>query len=479
MRNFLFAAFFIALSSYMFAQNSDYTVSKVKTISGKLVFHNIEPFDAFQKVFMYENKIKLDDNSIENDILTQSVKDALTESGMQGGEAFDGIILKDGEPRARAIKFLTKSDKNALAKIGTIDLGVYIFEGGCEPASPHDFIATINVRWHKDPEQWKKARLELIERSKKKYPNFDGMIIKDNTSADLIKFRGLEITGGGFRVGDKAIYKSGSKPAYGEIVSLDNTKQEAGFKFYNEYGDESLKNIEYVKLTAVTNDQYDNYIKNQNSEIQKHKFTIGEKVIWSDGKNSKYGEVTSQNAKKHDATVTFLNVYGENKTDEIDFLKLDKLDAAKFQELREKELIEIKKHQFEVGQKVSFVKDKNPKCGEVVALNNSSHKATIKYLGVFAEDKTIEDQYLDIEKISDEKYNSEIAKYKTEAEKYKFSVGEKVYWSKGSLLSKSEQILAEIVALDEAEHKATIKFTNKDNAEKQEKVSYLDLSKVK
>mgnify|MGYP001581058277 CR=1 FL=1 len=479
MKKAILTTFLLHILILSFSQNSDYTLSKVKTISGKLIFHNLEPFDAFQKVFMYENKIKIEDNTIENDVLTQTVKDALVESGLQGGEAFDAIILKDGEPRARAIKFTTKSDKNALAKIGTIDLGVYIFEGGTEPSNPHDFIATINVRWHKDPEEWKKARLELIERSKKKYPNFDGMIIKDNTSADLIKFRGLEITGGGFRVGDKAIYKSGAKPAYGEIMSLDNTKQEAGFKFYNEYGDENMKNINYTKLSAVTNDQYDNYIKTQNIEIQKHKFSIGEKVIWSDGKSSKYGEVTSQNAKKHDATVTFLNIYGENKTDDIDFLKLDKLDATKFQELRDKELIEIKKHQFEVGQKVSFVKDKTPKCGEVVSLNNANHKATIKYLGVFAEDKTTEDQYLDIEKISDEKYNADLTKSKQDAQKYKFTVGEKIYWNKGSLLSKSEQISAEVVALDEAEHKATIKFTNKDNAEKQEKVSYLDLSKVK
>ena len=44
---------------------------------------------------------------------------------------------------------------------------------------------------------------------------------------------------------------------------------------------------------------------------------------------------------------------------------------------------------------------------------------------------------------------------------------------------KSEAINAEVVSLNELEHKATVKFTNKDNAEKQETVSYLDLSKMK
>ena len=40
-------------------------------------------------------------------------------------------------------------------------------------------------------------------------------------------------------------------------------------------------------------------------------------------------------------------------------------------------------------------------------------------------------------------------------------------------------INAEIVSLNELEHKATVKFINKDNIEKQETASYLDLSKVK
>ena len=108
-------------------------------------------------------------------------------------------------------------------------------------------------------------------------------------------------------------------------------------------------------------------------------------------------------------------------------------------------------------------------------MNSKNHKATVKYLGVFGEDKNSDEQYLEVEKVSAEKYNSEIASYKEEAAKYKFAVGDKVAWSK----SKSESINAEVLTLDDLEHKATIKFMNKDNVEKQEIVSYLDLSKLK
>ena len=468
----------LLLNTISIAQETDYSLSNVKSFSGKFVFYNLEPFDAYSKAFTFPNKLTDTEGRELAEIMKTSLANATKESGFQE-EPFDAILIKDGEERSIAIKFTEKSKNNSLAKIGKVQSGVYIFRG-CEPANPYDFIANINLVWHTDPSQQDKALQELIERSRKKYPNFDGLLFKDddNKTASIIKFRGLEVTGGGFRAGDKALFKSGSKPLYGEIAALDNTKQEASFKYYDDYGDEKLKTLPYAKLSPVPTEQYENSIKTQNIEIEKHKFSIGEKVSWSEGKTARYGEVSSQNPKNHDATVTFLNVYGENKTDNIDFLKLDKLDSDKFQEFRTKELEEIKKHQFDVGQKVSFVKDKKPKCGEIVSLNTQNHKATIKYLGIFAEDKTIEDQYLDIEKISDEKYNTEIAKNKEDALKYKFAVGEKIFWSKGGLLTKSEQISGEIVAIDETEHKATIKYMNKDNVEKQEKVSYLDLSKV-
>ncbi|MCW3070315.1 MAG: hypothetical protein JWO44_205 [Bacteroidetes bacterium] len=379
-----------------------------------------------------------------------------------------------------SITLFAQQDKDySLAKVGKQVLGVYIFVA-CEPANEYDYIATIDVRWHEgDPD---KSFLELIERGKKKYPNFNAIIFKNAKfeTADLVKFRNLEITGGGFRVGDNAVYKEDGRPKYGQILQLDNTKQKAGFKYLDEYGEEKLNTVAYSKLSMITAEQYSSLIEQQNVEIQKHKFIIGEKTSWSDDKKPCYGEVVSLNNKNHDATVKYYNIYGEEKTTVIDFLKLEKFDELRYSDYIEKQKVEIQKHQFTVGQKISYIDDKIAKYGEVAALDNNSHKATLKYIDIFGEVKTVDVKYLDIEKVSEEKFQEEIKNFQLEILKYKFSIGEKISWSKTSVFtSKSEIILAEIVALNDLEHKATIKYFNKDNIEKQENVSYLDLSKLK
>lgn len=458
-------------------ETKDFSLSKVKSYSGKFVFNNLEPIDANTKAFFFENKLG-EDATLEEKMI-QSVNNAMKESGLQGGEPFDAIVIKDGEPRSKAIKFNVQSEKNSLAKVGTVQLGVYVFVD-CIPSNEYDYIATINVKWHKDPDERDKAYLELIERGKKKYPNFDGIIFKDDhyKTADLIKFRGLELSGGGFRIGDFVLFGSGSRPVYGEVVQLDNVKQEASIKLLDEYGDEKIKRVNYVKLSPVKKEQYDNNLQAQKEEIALHQFQIGEKVTWVDGKNSFYGEITALNSKKHDAVITYLSVYGEEKATTRDFLKIDKLEEPQFQNLRKNDLEEIKKHQFILGEKVSFKNDKGQKVGEVTGLNNQSHKASIKCLDVFGEAKIIEVPYLEAEKTTEENYKNEIQKDLAAAERYKFTIGEKVNWSKSNLLgTKSETIPCEIIAVNDVDHKATVKYTNKENIEKQEIVSYLNLLK--
>lgn len=478
MKTLLFTILLSINTILAFGQEKDFSLSKIKTFSGKYVFYNLEPYDSYSKAFFFENKVDFD-NLTEEEIMKETIANASKVSGFQN-EPFDAVIIKDGEEKSQAIKFKEISANNALAKVGKKEAGIYIFRA-CLPSNEYDDIGKIDVKWHKKAEQTEKAYIELIERAKKKYPNFNGMLFKDddNKSAYLIKFRDLEINGGGFRAGDKASYSSGSQISYGEIIQLDNTKNEAKFKTLDEYGDEKVKSIDYKKLQSISNETYIAYIEKQNSEIGKHKFSVGEKVSWIDGKDPMYGEVVSLNAKSHDASVKSLNIYGEDKTNSMDFLKIEKLEESKFNDMRQKELSIIKKHQFEVGEKVSFIVDKKPKCGEVVSLNPKSHKATIKYLGQFAEDKSSDEQYLEVEKITDDKFSAEIAKYKEDAQKYKFSIGEKVTWSKGGTFSKSETINAEIVSLNEIDHKAVVKFLNKEGVEKQESVSYLDISKVK
>ncbi|CAN5437134.1 hypothetical protein BH11BAC2_BH11BAC2_14710 [soil metagenome] len=379
-----------------------------------------------------------------------------------------------------SIGAFAQQDKDfSLAKIGKKVLGVYIFVA-CEPANEYDYIATIDVRWHEgDPD---KSFLEIIERGKKKYPNFNAIIFKNAKfeTADLVKFRDLEISGGGFRIGDNAVYKENGKPKYGQIMQLDNTKKKAGFKYFDEYGEEKLNTIAYSKLSMITADQYDKLIEEHNIEIQKHKFSIGEKVFWNDYDKPYYGEIASLNSKNHDATVKFYNIYGEEKTTVIDFLKIDKLDELKYTEYIVSQNVEIQKHKFIIGQKVSYVYDEKTKYGEVVSLDNNSHKASVKYLNIFGEETTTEIKYLELSNVSEAKFQEETDKLQQEISQYKFKIGEKVSWSKDALFSsKSEIIPAEIVALNSLEHKATIKYLNNDKLEKQENVSYLNLSKLK
>lgn len=461
------------------AQNEkDYSLSKVKSYSGKYVFYNLEPFDAHTKAFFFENKV--DANATLEQIMVQSVNNAMKESGFQGGEPFDAIIIKEGETRSKAIKFTTVSEKNANAKIGSVQLGVYVFVD-CVPSNEYDYIATINCKWHTNPNERDKAFLELIERGKKKYSNFDGIIFKDDhhQTADLIKFRGLELTGGGFRIGDKVLFGSSSDPLHGEITQLDNAKQSANVRFLDEYGDETIKKVGYQKLTPLSNEQYEKSLKNQQAAIALHTFTLGEKVSWIEGKTTSYGEVVNLNPRNHDATLKYLDIYGDEKTRSRDYLKIDKLAPEQFESLRKADLENIAKHKFKLGEKVSFINDKSLKLGEIVKLNGENHKASVKYLGVFAEEQIKDIPYLELEKASEEKFKQETDKDIIAAQKYKFKTGEKVNWAKsGFLNTKQEIIVSEIVAIDDVNHKATIKFNTKEGVEKQETVSYLNLAKL-
>lgn len=365
----------------------------------------------------------------------------------------------------------------SLSKTAKVIQGVYVFIGST-PYHPYDVIDKWEVYWNKDGNPDEKL-LEAITRCRKKYNNVDGIVFKDEKlqEAEFIKFIGKEITGGGFKGGDKIIYRDGKTLQYGEISLLDNTKQKATIKFLNEYGDEKTDIVPYEKLTSMSKEEYQKVIDKQNIDIQKHKFTNGEKVTWADGNKPHYGEILSLNNEKHDAKINYLDKYGDTKTETIDFLKVEKADETKYKEFIQAQDIEIQKHKFTTNETVSFVDDKITKVGEVTALNGSNHKASVKYLNIYGEEKTSDIPYFDLEKISKDKFKEEVEKYKIEIAKYKFKTGEKVNWSKGGMLKKSEIIQCEIISLDDQNHKALVKYIDKENKEVQTKADYLDLSK--
>ena len=365
----------------------------------------------------------------------------------------------------------------SLAKAGYRIDDIYIFIG-CTPIAEYTTIDNWDVYWHKgDPEESFK---EAITRARKKYNNVDGIIFNDKKlqHAEFIKFVGKEITGGGFQVGAKIVYKDGRDLQYGEVGMLDNIKKRATITYLNEYGEQKTDDVPYEKLSPLSIEEYQRNIDKQNVEIQKHKFTNGEKVTWAESNKPHYGEVLSLNNTKHDAKVNYLDKYGDTKTETIDFLKLEKADETKYKEFSAQQALEIEKHKFATGETVSFVDGKITKVGEVTALNSSSHKASVKFLNIYGEEKTNDFNYFDLERISKEKFQQEKEKNQKEIAKYKFKVGEKVNWSKSVLLQKPVIIQCEVVSLDDLGHKAIVKYLDKDNKEIQSKADYLDLTKI-
>ena|SRR6218665_2829157 len=376
------------------------------------------------------------------------------------------------------VSILMAQEKDySLAKVAQKIDNVYIFIN-CIPVNEYNTIDTWEVYWHKgDP---KEAFKEAITRVRKKYNNVDAIIFKDEKFqvAEFIKFIGKETTGGGFKGGDKIVYKDGKILKYGEVSILDNTKQRATIKYLDEYGEEKIDNVPYERLSILAENEYQKVLDKQNTEIQLHKFSNGEKISWLNEGKLSYGEVLGLNNSKHEAKVNYFDRFGDVKTENVNYLKLEKADDDKYKVFMAQQQMEIEKHKFVTGETISFIDDKTYRVGEVSALNNSNHKASIKYLNIYGELKISDFFYFDVEKISAEKFKEENEKYQKEIAKYKFVIGEKVDWSKPALLKKPEIIRCEIISLDDLNHKALIKYLDKENKEKQEKADYLDLSKI-
>ena len=135
----------------------------------------------------------------------------------------------------------------AYAKAGIRISGMYVFIG-CEPANPYDYAGDIKV----NDFAWTKTSYfeKIVKKAKKKFPASNGIIYRQNNpkKAELIIFRGLEKTGGGFRVGDKVNAMYGSNSIKGEVIQINNAKGKLRVK-YIEDGDESLRWFQFKNVT--------------------------------------------------------------------------------------------------------------------------------------------------------------------------------------------------------------------------------------
>lgn len=240
----------------------------------------------------------------------------------------------------------------------------------------YDYVATVEVSdfWIKKTPQ--EAYERLIEKSKKKYPNFNAIIFH---KADLIKFQGLEIGGGGFHVGDKITYKeSGNKVIYGEIIAVNNSKQEATFKYLNEYNTYDNRTAKYTKLQPITDEEYSKALKS--AEGNKKTYVVGQKVSWIELSKIKYGVIQEINVETQKAVIKYMLDNGLDKIKTKSLGDIFPVDETDYQNYIDKIQTEVNKHKFQVGDTVKWIRSSGVTIHAVViSFSETTMSATIKY----------------------------------------------------------------------------------------------------
>jgi hypothetical protein len=132
--------------------------------------------------------------------------------------------------------------------------------------------------------------------------------------------------------------------------------------------------------------------------------SYGSKVSFLDNGQVFAGEVVELESSKGEASVKFLNLFNEEEIKKIEYSKLTPISAEIFNE-KQKETEKLsEKYKFQVGEKVTWIdsnilgQNKKQISGEIVSLNNNSHKASIKYLDSNNKEVISAISYLDLMK---------------------------------------------------------------------------------
>ena len=359
----------------------------------------------------------------------------------------------------------------SLAKVGKKIRGVYVFIRS-EPYHEYDFIATIKLK-RKELGLAQENFETIIENAMKKYPYFNGLIFNDEdfSKVDIIRFKDLGVSRGGISVGSKVSFISLKRIYYGEVVQLE--KDRGTVRYLNIFDEDKIKSIYYTKLTPVSEEEYILKKEDFKKKIEKYKFKKDDKVTWITDDKSHFGIVFSVDNTKHRATVKYINIFDEEKISEVKYLELEKITEEEYNLKIDEFQKEIAKYKFDIGEKVSWISGNETEYGEIVKLNNTLHRASIKYLNIYTEEKIKSIPFLNLLKVSEEDFKIETEKKINESLKYKFEIGEKVTWTK-----KSKQYTGQVIELNDNVHKASVKYIDKNNVHQIDKVKYLNLNKV-
>jgi hypothetical protein len=123
----------------------------------------------------------------------QPIRDFLIRKARLANPNADGLLLtlvNGGTDKAVLIKFTNQDVNNALAIVQSIR-GVLIFSDA-KPKSKYNYLETIMLKRVKRSYQYTSIRDQLIEKSKKEYPDLRAVIISmvfgAKDTADIIRF---------------------------------------------------------------------------------------------------------------------------------------------------------------------------------------------------------------------------------------------------------------------------------------------------
>lgn len=270
-----------------------------------------------------------------------------------------------------------------------------------EPLNEYDHVATINLPGGIFNVDISKEFEKIVKKARKKHPYFNGIVIyRDFKRANLIKFRDMDISSVGYRIGDKVVYKQGKELMIGIIREINAYRGKATFGYLNIYGEEKLIERKSTHLTPLSEEQYKIQLAAHIQEVERYKYDIGERATWKHQNKVMFGTVKALDDKIHKASIEYTDVFGDKKLKNIPYLDIITVDEEQYSKLSNEWNAEIAKYKFEVGEQVSWLKgeafknSKDLESGEVVNLNNKTHQADIKYTDDKGEEKIIKKNYL-------------------------------------------------------------------------------------
>lgn len=128
-----------------------------------------------------------------------------------------------------------------------------------------------------------------------------------------------------YNLGEFATWTQGKDTKFGTITKLNDKSHKAGIEYLDIYGETKAKDVPYLDVSIINQDEYQSKLDAWNVEVSKYKFSIGEMVSWK-GKGSEMieGEVVSLDDKTHQAEVKYMNEKEEEKVIKKGYLKLVK-----------------------------------------------------------------------------------------------------------------------------------------------------------